>query len=274
MTEEDSDADSEGKGLKDRVQEVRELPAGELTELEELSENRPEKCLVCGDEYIHHNQPPMGEMSLLNAETATCITVVEGSLHVFHHSDQDGPESTEAEAFDREYTQAVEGSSKTRATFSATTLENHGSERLGGESERSEFSEGIDELIDEQKDVLDRLADDVESGEHITFEEHVEERFSNDYPLKVLFSSMDRVRVIEVFIKNASRELSTEDIARLSDTKPSVVRSQTGRLCELGIIEAVVGEENTFELNSDDEIAQLLRQLEGVALKRLLDVEK
>ncbi|TQQ80110.1 ArsR family transcriptional regulator [Halonotius roseus] len=87
-------------------------------------------------------------------------------------------------------------------------------------------------------------------------------------------SSVSRIRVIEAFTRNASRRLSTDDIARLSDTKPSVARSQTQRLSELGIIEAVDGEENTFELNSDDEIGQLLRQLEGVVLKRLLEGEE
>ena len=92
-------------------------------------------------------------------------------------------------------------------------------------------------------------------------------------PLATLFSGPARTRIIEAFVANASRELNVSDVARRSDTARSTVYRHIEELERLELIEP--GGEGTkrYTLNSDDEIAALLRQLEGTVLKRLLEKE-
>ena len=93
-------------------------------------------------------------------------------------------------------------------------------------------------------------------------------------PLATLFSGPARTRVIEVFVANKSREMNVSDIARESDTARSSVYRHLNDLEELGIIQRVNGEGNQrYTLNEDSEIATRLWELEGLTLKRLLDIE-
>jgi len=62
--------------------------------LDKIQEKTPDECFVCGDDFIHYNQPHNNEMTILQAKDPTCITVDENGLHVFHHSDVDGPDSS------------------------------------------------------------------------------------------------------------------------------------------------------------------------------------
>jgi len=92
-------------------------------------------------------------------------------------------------------------------------------------------------------------------------------------PIATLFGSPARTKIIESFVANASRELNVSDIARLSDTARSTVYRHIDTLETLDIIEPVGDGTKRYTLNSDDEIAALLRKLEGTTLKRLLENE-
>lgn len=92
-------------------------------------------------------------------------------------------------------------------------------------------------------------------------------------PIATLFGSPARTKIIESFVANASRELNVSDIARLSDTARSTVYRHIDTLETLDIIEPVGDGTKRYTLNSDDELAALLRKLEGTTLKRLLENE-
>ena len=93
-------------------------------------------------------------------------------------------------------------------------------------------------------------------------------------PIATLFGSPARTKIIESFVANASRELNVSDIARLSDTARSTVYRHVETLETLDLIEPVGDGTKRYTLNSDDEIAELLRKLEGTTLKRLLEKEE
>lgn len=93
-------------------------------------------------------------------------------------------------------------------------------------------------------------------------------------PIATLFGGSARTKIIESFVANASRELNVSDIARLSDTARSTVYRHIDTLETLAIIKPVGDGTKRYTLNSDDEIAELLRKLEGTTLKRLLEKEQ
>lgn len=91
--------------------------------------------------------------------------------------------------------------------------------------------------------------------------------------ISVLFGGPARTRIIEAFVANESRELNVSDISRLSDTARSSVYRHIEELEEIGIIEHFE-DTGRYTLASDDELAQLLRKVEGITLKRLLKIEQ
>jgi len=93
-------------------------------------------------------------------------------------------------------------------------------------------------------------------------------------PLATLFSGPARTRIIEAFVANKSRELNVSDIARESDTARSTVYRHLDELQELGIIVKTGSGNERYALNRDNDIAELLWQLEGVTLQKLLEVDQ
>lgn len=90
-------------------------------------------------------------------------------------------------------------------------------------------------------------------------------------PIATLFSGPARTRIIEAFVANKSRELNVSDIARESDTARSTVYRHLEELEELGLIVKMGSGNERYALNRDSDIAELLWQLEGVALQKLLE---
>lgn len=96
-------------------------------------------------------------------------------------------------------------------------------------------------------------------------------------PLSVLFGSPARVRIIEAFVAERGRDLSVSDVARLSDVARSTVYRHLEDLEELGVIahmrDTQAGHSARYQLNDDSEISELLFKLEGVTLRRLLELD-
>lgn len=92
-------------------------------------------------------------------------------------------------------------------------------------------------------------------------------------PIATLFGGPARTRIIEAFVANASRELNVSDVARLSDTARSSVYRHIEELEELGIIRQYE-DSGRYTLDDGDNLAQLLRKVEGVTLQRLLEIEQ
>ena len=97
-------------------------------------------------------------------------------------------------------------------------------------------------------------------------------------PLISLFSGPARTKIIEAFVSERGRDLAISDIARLSDVARSSVYRHIDELEELGVIEKTRtmgdGHSKRYQLNDDSEIAELLYKLEGVTLRRLLEIDE
>lgn len=97
-------------------------------------------------------------------------------------------------------------------------------------------------------------------------------------PLITLLSGPARVRILESFVAERGRDLSVSDVARLSDTARSTVYRHLDDLQELGVVEhtrtTASGHSARYQLNEDSDIAELLYQLEGVTLRKLIDLEQ
>lgn len=96
-------------------------------------------------------------------------------------------------------------------------------------------------------------------------------------PLSELFESPARVRIIGAFVAERGRDLNVSDVARLADVARSTVYRHLDELERLGVIEhsrdVQAGHSSMYQLNEDSDIAELLYKLEGVTLKRLLEVD-
>lgn len=92
-------------------------------------------------------------------------------------------------------------------------------------------------------------------------------------PITSLFAGPARTKIVEAFVSNGSRELNVSDVARLSDTARSSVYRHIDELQKLGIVKEVEGG-GRYTLDSDDQLAELLRKVEGVTLQRLLEIDE
>lgn len=96
-------------------------------------------------------------------------------------------------------------------------------------------------------------------------------------PLGALFESPARARIIGAFVAERGRDLSVSDVARLADVARSTVYRHIEDLQRLGVIEhsrdVQAGHSPMYQLDEDSEMAELLYQLEGVTLKRLLELD-
>lgn len=109
----------------------------------------------------------------------------------------------------------------------------------------------------------------------------VDDANSDEYvgggPLAELFESPARVRIIGAFVAERGRDLSVSDVARLADVARSTVYRHLDELERLGVIEhsrdVQAGHSSMYQLNEDSDIAELLYKLEGVTLKRLLELD-
>ncbi len=96
-------------------------------------------------------------------------------------------------------------------------------------------------------------------------------------PLSALFESPARVRIIGAFVAERGRDLGVSGVARLADVVRSTVYRHLDDLERLGIVEhsrdVQAGHSSMYQLDEDSDIAELLYQLEGITLERLLEVE-
>lgn len=98
-----------------------------------------------------------------------------------------------------------------------------------------------------------------------------------DSPLVSLFKAPARVHILQAFVAEKGRDLTVSDVARLSDTARSTVYRHLDELQDLGVIEHTRdgqdGHSPMYQLNEDSEIAEYLYKLEGVTLRKLLELD-
>ena len=101
-----------------------------------------------------------------------------------------------------------------------------------------------------------------------------EDSFVDGTPLVNLFGKPARVRILSVMIDEREVDLSITEIAQQAGIARSTVYDHLDYLLELGVIEhtRTSGASDRYQLDSNNEIAELLYQLDGVVLRRQLEL--
>ena len=104
------------------------------------------------------------------------------------------------------------------------------------------------------------------------------EAYADDAPLTVLLGNSARVQILSAFVADRGRDLSTSEIARFAGVARSTVYDHLDALLELGVVEHTrdtqAGHSPRYQLDEESEIATKLYKLEGVTLRRLLELNE
>ena len=102
-----------------------------------------------------------------------------------------------------------------------------------------------------------------------------QEAFAEGTPLVELFGKPGRTKLISVFVDERENDLSISELARQAGVARSTVYDHLDDLVEMGIVKETreTGPSTRYQLDDDDEIAELLYQLDGLVLKRLLEID-
>lgn len=101
--------------------------------------------------------------------------------------------------------------------------------------------------------------------------------YGEDAPLLALFGTPSRTKLISVFVAEKGRDLTVSQLARQAGVSRTTVYDHLDDLLELGVVEETRttndGHSTLFQLNADSDIAELCYELEGITLKRLLEID-
>ena len=102
-----------------------------------------------------------------------------------------------------------------------------------------------------------------------------QEAFAERTPLVELFGKPGRTKLISVFVDERENDLSISELARQAGVARSTVYDHLDDLVELGIVKETreTGPSTRYRLDDNKEIAELLYQLDGLVLKRLLEMD-
>lgn len=100
--------------------------------------------------------------------------------------------------------------------------------------------------------------------------------FADDAPLMDLFGKPAKTKIISVFVDEVGETLNVTEIARQAGVARTTVYDHLDRLQEVEVI--TVAQETPqgkrYTLNTDSQIATVLRQLEGIALSQVLSARE
>jgi len=102
------------------------------------------------------------------------------------------------------------------------------------------------------------------------------EAYAEDAPLMALFGTPARTKLLSVLVAERGRDLSKSELARQAGIARSTVYDHLDDLVRLGVVEhreTQGGHSTRYQLDEDSPIAELCYQLEGVTLRRLLDLD-
>lgn len=101
--------------------------------------------------------------------------------------------------------------------------------------------------------------------------------YAEEAPLEALFGTPARTKIISVFVAERGRDLNKSEIARQAGVARSTVYEHLEDLAALDVIEHTRntkdGRSERFRLNEDSDVAGVLYELEGVTLRRLLELD-
>ena len=101
--------------------------------------------------------------------------------------------------------------------------------------------------------------------------------YAEDAPLMALFGTPAKTKILSVFVAERGRDLSKSEIARQAGVARSTVYAYLDEFLALGVIEETrttrAGHSTRYELDEESEIAETLYELEGLTLRRLLELD-
>lgn len=102
-----------------------------------------------------------------------------------------------------------------------------------------------------------------------------DEAFADETPLMHLFGTPAKTRLLSVFVDEREFDLTVTELAEQAGIARSTVYDHIDDLVTLGIVEETrkTGGSQRYRLNQDSDISELLYQLDGVVLQRLLELD-
>lgn len=99
--------------------------------------------------------------------------------------------------------------------------------------------------------------------------------YATDTPLTHVFGENARVRIIAAMLSERDRDLNVSDIAGLAGVARSTVYDHMDELREMHMVVQTreVGSSPMYQINNDNPIIERIHEIEGLALKELLDSE-
>lgn len=101
--------------------------------------------------------------------------------------------------------------------------------------------------------------------------------FADGAPLMALFGTPARTKILSVLVSERGRDLSKSEIARQAGVSRSTVYEHIEELVELGVVQRTRttggGHSQRYQFDDESRIGAALYRLEGVTLRRLLELD-
>lgn len=101
--------------------------------------------------------------------------------------------------------------------------------------------------------------------------------YAEGTPLMALFGTPARTKILSVLISERGRDLSKSEIARQAGVSRTTVYEHIEELVELGVVQHTRktrdGQSQRYQFDDERRIGAALHQLEGVTLRRLLELD-
>lgn len=99
------------------------------------------------------------------------------------------------------------------------------------------------------------------------------EAYSNDTPLTHVFGDSARVKILAAMLSERDHDLNVTDIANMAGVVRSTVYDHLDELQEMHLIVKTreVSGAPMYQINNDNPIVERIREIEGLALRELLE---
>lgn len=100
-----------------------------------------------------------------------------------------------------------------------------------------------------------------------------EDAYADDTPLTHVFGDNARIKILTAMLSERDRDLNVTDIADMAGVARSTVYDHLDELQELHLVVKTreVSGAPMYQINNDNPIIKRIREVEGLALKELLD---
>jgi predicted transcriptional regulator len=103
-----------------------------------------------------------------------------------------------------------------------------------------------------------------------------DESYPENAPLVHVFGSSGKVKIISALLSEHDRDLNVSDIADIGDVARSTVYENIDDLCEMDVVIKTreVGGGPMYQINTENEMIDHIREVRDLGLERLLELEK